>query len=96
MNFCILTSNRFLFPDFVNTSPNNNHTRMMSMISTINNKGGMAYVILTKTSSTLAVMQGLRPLFLSDAGLHRSKLRQTGIGKKQPSCLRLASQQAKP
>ena len=82
--------------DLVNASPNNNYTRMMSMISTINNKGGKAYAMLTKTSSTLAVMQGRRPLFLPDAGLHRSKLRQTGIGKKQPSCLRLASQQAKP
>ena len=40
-------------------------------------------------------MQGLRPLFLSGVGLLRSKLRQTGTGKKQPSFLRLASRQGK-
>ena len=41
-------------------------------------------------------MQGLRPLFLSGAGLLRSKLRQADTGKKQPSFLRLASPQGKP
>jgi len=41
-------------------------------------------------------MQGLRPVFLPDADLLRSKLRQVGIGKKQPSFLRLASRQGKP
>ena len=33
---------------------------------------------MTKTSKTLAVMHGLRPLFLLGVGLLRSKLRQTG------------------
>jgi hypothetical protein len=41
-------------------------------------------------------MQGLRPLFLPGVGLLRSKLRQVGTGKKQPSFLRLASPQGKP
>ena len=35
-------------------------------------------------------------MFLSGADLHRSKLRQVGTGKKQPSFLRLASRQGKP
>ncbi len=41
-------------------------------------------------------MQGLRPVFLPGAYLLRSKLRQVGTGKKQPSFLRLASRQGKP
>ena len=41
-------------------------------------------------------MQGLRPMFLPCADLLRSKLRQVGTGKKQPSFLRLASRQGKP
>ena len=40
-------------------------------------------------------MQGLRPVFLPGAYLLRSKLRQVGTGKKQPSFLRLASRQGK-
>jgi len=54
------------------------------------------YFFLTKTIKTLAVMQGLHPLFLSGTVVLRSKLRQVGTGKKQPSFLRLASRQGKP
>ena len=54
------------------------------------------YSFPTKTSKTLAVMQGLRPLFLSGTVVLRSKLRPAGTRKKQPSFLRLASQQGKP
>ena len=50
----------------------------------------------TKTGKTLAVMQWLRPMFLPCAVVLRSKLRQVGTGKKQPSFLRLASRQGKP
>ena len=50
----------------------------------------------TKTGKTLAVMQWLRPMFLPCADLLRSKLRQVGTGKKQPSFLRLASRHGKP
>ena len=55
-----------------------------------------AYSFLTKTRKTLAVMQGLRPLFLSGTVVLRSKLRPAGTRKKQPSFLRLASRQGKP
>ena len=54
------------------------------------------YSFPTKTSKTLAVMQGLRPLFLSGTVVLRSKLRPAGTRKKQPSFLRLASRQGKP
>ena len=47
----------------------------------------------TKTGKNLAVMQWLRPMFLPVADFLRSKLRQVGNGKKQPSCLRRASRQ---
>ena len=40
--------------------------------------------------------QRMRPVFLPGAYLLRSKLRQVGTGKKQPSFLRLASRQGKP
>ncbi|WP_223928072.1 hypothetical protein [Prevotella lacticifex] len=50
----------------------------------------------TKTGKTIAVMQGLCPLFLSGAVVLRSKFRPAGTGKKQPSFLRLASRQGKP
>ncbi|WP_223927273.1 hypothetical protein [Prevotella lacticifex] len=55
-----------------------------------------AYSFLTKTRKNLAVMQGLRPMFLPGAVVLRSKLRPAGTGKKQPSFLRLASRQGKP
>ena len=55
-----------------------------------------AYSYLTKTRKTLAVMQGLRPLFLSGTVVLRSKLRPAGTRKKQPSFLRLASRQGNP
>ncbi|WP_223929856.1 hypothetical protein [Prevotella lacticifex] len=55
-----------------------------------------AYSFPTKTRKTLAVMQGLRPLFLSGTVVLRSKLRPAGTRKKQPSFLRLASRQGKP
>ena len=54
------------------------------------------YSIPTKTIKTLAVMQGVRPLFLSGTVVLRSKLRPAGTRKKQPSFLRLASRQGKP
>ena len=54
------------------------------------------YSFPTKTSKTLAVMQGLRPLFLSGTVVLRSKLRPAGTRKKQPSFLRLASRQGQP
>ena len=54
------------------------------------------HIVPTKTGKTLAVMQWLRPMFLPCADLLRSKLRQVGTGKKQPSFLRLASRQGKP
>ena len=40
------------------------------------------YSIPTKTIKTLAVMQGVRPLFLSGTVVLRSKLRQVGTRKK--------------
>jgi hypothetical protein len=49
-----------------------------------------------KPVKTIAVMQVLRPMFLSGADLLRSKLRQVGTRKIQPSFLRLASRQRKP
>jgi len=49
-----------------------------------------------KPGKALAVMQGLHPVFLSGADLLRSKLRQVGTGKKQPSFLMFASRQRKP
>ena len=54
------------------------------------------HIVPTKTRKTLAVMQGLRPLFLSGTVVFRIKLRPAGTGKKQPSFLRLASRQGKP
>ena len=54
------------------------------------------HIVPTETGKTLAVMQGLRPMFLPCADLLRSKLRQVGTGKKQPSFLRLVSRQGKP
>jgi len=54
------------------------------------------HIVPTKTGKTLAVMQGLRPLFLSGTVVLRSKLRPAGTRKKQPSFLRLASRQGKP
>ena len=49
------------------------------------------YSFPTKTIKILAVMQGVRPLFLSGTVVLRSKLRPAGTRKKQPSFLRLAS-----
>ena len=49
------------------------------------------HLVPTKTGKILAVMQGLRPMFLPGTDLLRSKLRQVGTVKKQPSFLRLAS-----
>ena len=61
-----------------------------------NAKPGNGIFIRQKPVKTIAVMQGLCPLFLSGADLLRSKLRPAGTGKKQPSFLRLASRQGKP
>jgi hypothetical protein len=59
-------------------------------------KPGNGIFIRQKPVKTIAVMQGLCPLFLSGTVVLRSKLRPAGTGKKQPSFLRLASQQGKP
>ena len=59
-------------------------------------KAGKWHLFPTKTGKTIAVMQGLCPLFLSGTVVLRSKLRPAGTGKKQPSFLRLASRQGKP